>query len=77
MMGITQEQFTQNVLPSTFSTVRGERLVDYLNRLEKFVLSHVHPYHGYPPDDVALNGSRAEDLGIIKYKVLNENIRIN
>jgi len=77
MMGITQEQFTQNVLPSTFSTVRGERLVDYLNRLERFLLNHVHTYHGYKPDDVGLDQSRADDLGIIKYNVLNENIRIN
>jgi hypothetical protein len=61
--------------------VRGQKLMDLINLVVKYLIAHVHPYHGIPPVPVASDGTQA---GEILQKmldapntILNENIRIN
>jgi hypothetical protein len=61
--------------------VRGESLMDLINLIFKFLIAHVHPYHGVPPVPTALDGTLSAD---IQQKVLNagqtilnDKIRIN
>lgn len=79
--GITQEQILNNILPNTSSMVRGEELIQLLNLIVKFLLSHVHPYHGVAPVPVGTDGTTAQqilfELNTANEKILNQNIRIN
>ena len=77
MMGISQSQLVDDVLPKTFSIARGERLIDYLKKIELFLKFHVHPYHGMPPDSVSYDGTSKSSIFIDPSQILNENIRIN
>ena len=61
--------------------VRGEELLELLDLLVRFCLTHVHPYPLMPPSSVTLDGLSTDDL-LAKMqeayqKVLNSNIRIN
>jgi hypothetical protein len=79
--GFTQQQFQENVLPFTSSTVRGEELMELLNLIVRFLVSHVHPLPGVPPVPVATDGTTSNqilfELQNAVNKILNPNIRIN
>jgi hypothetical protein len=79
--GFTQQQFQENVLPFTSSTVRGEELMELLNLIVRFLVSHVHPLPGVPPVPVATDGTTTSqilfELQNAVNKILNPNIRIN
>lgn len=78
--GISQEQFEQ-IDATTNSLVRGEQLVELLDLIVKFLVSHVHAYHGTPPVPTSLDGTTTAQLGQALYNapnsILNPNIRIN
>ncbi len=78
--GIEQEDF-QKINSQTNSAVRGEKLVDFLNLIVKFLVSHVHPYHGLPPVPTSMDGTTTAQIGQEIYNapntILNQNIRIN
>lgn len=78
--GIDQERF-QKINSQTNSSVRGEKLLDFLNLVVKFLLAHVHPYHGLPPVPTALDGTTTAQISKELYDapntILNQNIRIN
>jgi hypothetical protein len=61
--------------------MRGEKTLDLMNLIVKFLLSHVHPYHGLPPVPVGQDGTKSEDilqkLLDAPNTILNQNIRIN
>jgi hypothetical protein len=61
--------------------VRGEELLELLESIVGFLVSHVHPYPLLPPSSVAYDGTSTDDLlkkMLEAYnKVLNKNIRIN
>ena len=61
--------------------VRGEALMDLLNLMVKFMIAHVHPYHGLPPVPTAQDGTLSSDIlqKILNSNqtILNQNIRIN
>jgi len=65
----------------TESMVRGESLMDLLNLIVKFMIAHVHPYHGLPPVPTAQDGTLSSDIleKILNSNqtILNQNIRIN
>jgi hypothetical protein len=78
--GINQPKFLE-LEDSTEPMVRGQKLMDLINLVVKYLIAHVHPYHGIPPVPVASDGTQA---GEILQKmldapntILNENIRIN
>jgi len=76
-----QEAIAQDVMPNTSSMVRGEELLELLESIVGFLVSHVHPYPLLPPSSVAYDGTSTDDLlkkMLEAYqKVLNSNIRIN
>jgi hypothetical protein len=79
--GTTGDFFENNILPNTSSTVRGEELIDLLNLIVRYLVAHVHPYHGMSPVPVATDGTDATkilfELQNAANKILNPNIRIN
>lgn len=79
--GLTQEQIINTVLPQTSSLVRGEELLELLNLIVKFLISHVHSYHGLAPVSVGTDGTNTaqilKELNDAAEKVLNQNIRLN
>jgi hypothetical protein len=79
--GFTQQQIQENILPFTSSSVRGEELIELLNLIVRFLVSHVHPLPGVPPVPVATDGTESNqilfELQNAVNKILNPNIRIN
>jgi len=75
------QNLSSNVIPNTSSMVRGEELLELLELMVGFLVSHVHPYPLLPPSSVAYDGTTTDDLlkkMLEAYnKVLNKNIRIN
>lgn len=81
LYGISQDKFSDDLLNSTSSSVRGEELLKLLSLIVKFLVGHTHPYHQMPPTSIATNGTSVPDiLQEIQQgaqKILNSNIRIN
>ena len=79
--GITLDTITNDIEPNTSSLVRGEELMELLNLIVKFLITHVHPFPGLPPVGVSLDGTSSQDIlkSILEahQKILNGNIRIN
>jgi hypothetical protein len=79
--GFSQQQIQESILPFTSSTVRGEELMELLNLIVRFLVSHVHPLPGVPPVPVATDGTQTNqilfELQNAVNKILNPNIRIN
>lgn len=79
--GIGEKVVSDEIEPKTSSMVRGEELVELLNLIVQFLITHVHPYHGMPPNSKSLNGVAADnilqELLNANEKVLNKYIRIN
>lgn len=79
--GIDQTKLVEEIQPKTSSTVRGEELLQLIDVIVRYLITHVHPYPGMPPVPVSSDGTRVDDL--LKElldassKILNKNIRIN
>lgn len=79
--GISQELMNSELIPKTNSMVRGEELMDLLNLIVQFLITHVHPFPGLPPVPVSTTGIQSQDI-LNKIRnaadnILNSNIRIN
>lgn len=78
---IPQEFIEDFIIPNTSSMVRGEQLLEYLELVVRFLISHVHPYHGMAPDSQATDGTKKQDiltkLFSSEQTILNKNLRIN
>lgn len=79
--GISDESITNQIEPNTSSMVRGEELLELMELIIRFCVTHVHPYPLLPPSSVTLDGLSTDDL-LAKMqeayqKVLNSNIRLN
>jgi hypothetical protein len=79
--GIPKDRIVDNIEPNTSSMVRGEELLELLELIVRFCLTHVHPYPLLPPSSVTLDGLSTDDL-LAKMqeayqKILNSNIRLN
>ena len=79
--GILQDQFSDELINQTSSTVRGEELLKLLSLIVKFLIEHSHPYHQIPPSQVAYNGTSVsqilQEMQQGTQKILNTRIRIN
>lgn len=79
--GYTQDQIGIDIKDNTNSMVRGEKLIDFLNLVVKFLTSHVHAFPGMPPVPVAIDGTASQqilkEINEAASTILNENIRIN
>jgi hypothetical protein len=61
--------------------VRGDKMMDLISLIVKFLTAHVHPYHGLAPVPTALDGTLSADI-LQKMldapnTILNQNVRIN
>ncbi len=80
--GIDPDVVYDTLLPNTKSMVRGEPLLELLQLIVNFLVTHDHPYPMLPPSSIsAASGiSTSEILKKMReayQKVLNSNIRIN
>lgn len=80
LYGIGIEKINE-MLENTNSVVRGEELLELLNLIVKFMIAHVHPFHGIPPVPVATDGTSVPEITKrlldAPNNILNQNIRIN
>lgn len=81
LYGISLDQFTSEIAPKTSSLVRGEELLQLLNLIVRFLITHTHAYPGLPPTPVTQDGSNISDILTqmqnATTKILNQNIRLN
>jgi hypothetical protein len=82
--GIPQDKFADELMFQTEPTVRGDQLMEFLNLMLEFLLSHSHPFPQMPPYQEYVqvpNGPSAKKLKEIINNadngILNQNIRIN
>lgn len=81
LYGISSEQYSTEILPKTSSVVRGEELIELLNLIVRYLISHTHAFPGLPPIEKTDEGVSyteiLEQLQSANNKILNKNIRIN
>lgn len=81
LYGISSETFSDEIIPKTSSLVRGEELIELLNLIVRFLITHTHAYPGLPPVSVTQDGTNVSQiLSEIQNsvnKILNTNIRLN
>lgn len=79
--GFPLSAFTDEIRVKTSSSVRGEELLELVNLIVRFLLSHTHAYPGLPPVEVTEDGTTADDILTeiqnAANKILNNNIRLN
>jgi hypothetical protein len=61
--------------------VRGEELMELINLIVRFLITHTHAFPGLPPLPVGYDGSTSTailtELQNAANKILNANIRLN
>jgi hypothetical protein len=81
LYGISPEKFTNELLPKTSSMVRGEELLELIDLIVRFLVTHTHSYPGLPPVPVTQDGSNVStiltELQNAVNKILSKNIRLN
>jgi hypothetical protein len=81
LYGINNDKFSDEILPNTSSMVRGEELLELLNKIVYFLVTHTHSYPLLPPDEQTYTDSNVPDLlaalNNASSKVLNKYIRLN
>lgn len=81
LYGISPEKFTDEILPKTSSLVRGEELLELINLIVRFLVTHTHAYPGLPPIPVTQDGTSTSEILVEMQnavnKILNSNIRLN
>lgn len=81
LYGINSDKFSDEIMPNTSSMVRGEELLELLNKIVYFLVTHTHSYPLLPPDEQTYTDSNVPDLlsalNNASSKVLNKYIRLN
>ena len=81
LYGIDEQTFAIQIMPNTSSSVRGEELLELLNGIVRFLVSHTHGFPGEPPISITEDGSSVQNLvqqlNDAYQKVLNQYIRLN
>ena len=81
LYGVESEKIFTDLFVNTSSMVRGEELLELLDVIVNFLITHVHPYPLLPPSSVSVDGTSTDDIlkkMLEAYeKVLNKKIRIN
>ena len=61
--------------------VRGEELLELINLIVRYLVTHTHAYPGLPPVPVTQDGTTVDniltELQQAVKKILNQNIRLN
>ena len=81
LYGISAEKFGRDMLPNTSSLVRGEELLELLNLIVRFLVTHTHPFPGYAPIPISKDQTEVQtiltEMRLAQTKVLNKHIRLN
>jgi len=81
LYGISPEKFSDEIIPKTSSLVRGEELLELINLIVRFLITHTHAYPGLPPVPVTQDGTTTSqiltEIQDAVNKILNSNIRLN
>ena len=81
LYGISGETFYEQIIPATSSMVRGEELMELINLIVRYLVTHTHAFPGLPPVPVTQDGTTIEniltELQSAATKILNDNIRLN
>lgn len=82
LYGFSREKYEEILDKNqTSSSVRGEQLMELLNLIVRFLISHTHAYPGMAPVTVSYDGTTTqqilEEIQNAASKILNENIRLN
>jgi hypothetical protein len=81
LYGINEEKFRKEILAKTSSMVRGEELLELINLIVNFLLTHTHSFPGRDPVEETESGIKREDIETefrnATNKILNQNIRLN
>lgn len=81
LYGIEQDKIIDDIYPNTSSSVRGEELLELINLIVRFLITHAHPFPGLPPVSVTEDGSTINnllnELSLATKKILNKKIRMN
>ena len=72
--GLITDDEQEKINNDAHPLVYGDTLVEFLNLIKKYVISHVHPYHGLPPDP---SKTTTDVMGFDLNKILNKNINSN
>lgn len=79
--GIPESAFTQDIQSKTSSSVRGEELLELLNLIYQFLITHTHAFPGLPPVPVTQSGidtaTISTEMQNAATKILNKYIRLN
>ena len=73
----TQEDYLMRILPNTFSTVRGEKLIEILELITLILLNHTHGIITPPKYFKATTDSLKRLIERSKIDMINSSIRIN
>lgn len=81
LLGITQRELIEKIIPNTNSFVRGEQLLEFITLIVNFLTTHTHSFPGLPPVLISYDGTNIQDI-LSKLQnahntILNSNIRIN
>ena len=78
---LDQQFIWKKILPNTNSMVRGEKLIDLLELIVRFMINHVHPFHNMPPIPTATDQTTVQEiltkLSNSNDEILNQKLRIN
>ena len=81
LYGISADTFSNEIIPNTSSMVRGEELLELINLIVRFLVSHTHAYPGLAPVTITEDGSNVsnllQELQNAYTKILNTTIRLN
>ena len=81
LYGISGDVFVDEITPKTSSLVRGEELMELINLIVRFLITHTHAYPGLPPVPITQDGTSIPDilseLQNAATKILNSDIRLN
>jgi hypothetical protein len=81
LYGINSDKFADEIIPKTSSMVRGEELLELINLIVRFLLTHTHAYPGLPPVPITQDGSQSSlilnEMQNAANKILNTHIRLN
>lgn len=80
--GIGPDTVINNIEPNTSSMVRGDELMELLQLIVEFLVTHDHPYPMLPPTPISKSSQISTQSVLAKMqeaydKVLNKKIRIN
>lgn len=81
LYGISNDKIVDDIEPNTSSMVRGEELLELINIIVRFLITHAHPFPGLPPVSVTEDGSTIQnllnELSLATTKILNKKIKVN